>query len=394
LIPAHKRQVAFILNKVTDIVISPSSLVSLHVQVHNQLRQHILSEHWPNGTRIPSESELVEHLRVSRSTIRLALQQAEIEGLIERIAGRGTFVVYKPTTDHGNRVIAFVTCDFDSEGQLIVLNSIESEAKARGYQVVFSKAQSRQEELNILNTFQEKNAGIVLWSNMSDLSQSDGLVYRQFRIPIVLMDRTIEGFTCDCVTSDNYGGASTLLQHLIELGHRDIALVSHNMMEISSVRDRYRAYKDVLRDNGLTPVAPWIVGLPGKEMGFRRTLRASIDTQSLEIQQIKDQMLNAHPRPTAIFAINDLLAILTMRTMKLLNLAVPEAISIAGFDDLDLAAHLDVPLTTVAQDAYLLGKTAAQILIDRIEGHAGPVNYQVIPTQMRIRSSTALPVRA
>src|SRR5436190_17185710 len=87
------------MNKVADIVISHGSVVSLHAQLHNQLRQVILSGRWPHGSRIPSETQLAEYLKLSRSTVRLALQRAEIEGLIERTAGRGTFVAYIPSKE-------------------------------------------------------------------------------------------------------------------------------------------------------------------------------------------------------------------------------------------------------------------------------------------------------
>lgn len=382
------------MNKATDIVISQDSLVSLHVQLHNQLRQQILAGYWPNGMRIPSENQFAEHLGLSRGTVRLALQQAEVEGLIERIAGRGAFVVYNPSKEREDRLIAYVTCDFDSELQLLILNGLEGEAKARGYQVVFSKPRNRQEEIDILQGLQKKDAGVALWPNGSDTAQQNARIYEQLRIPIVLLDRKIHGFECDCVTSDNYGGAQALMQHLVELGHQHIVALSHHGMELSSVNDRYRAYQNVLEANGLTPKEAWLIGQPGKEMSFRRALRSSVDNKSLELQQIKEYMLTAQPRPTAIFAVNDLLAILAMRAMKLLGLSIPDTISIAGFDDTDLAAHLDVPLTTVAQDPFTIGKKAAEMLIDRIEGHAGPVNHQTVPTQLRIRSSTALPVRA
>jgi DNA-binding LacI/PurR family transcriptional regulator len=385
--------VILIVNNVSDFVIFHNSLVSLHVQVHNQLRQFILSGQWPYGSRLPSESDFVEYLRVSRTTIRLALQQVEVEGLIERIAGRGAFVIYQADKEHINRVIAFVTSDFDSENQLLALSGIESAAKLRGYQVVFTKARSREEEVDILNSMQEKDSGVVLWSNGSDISRIDKATYQRFRMRIVLLDRTIDGFECDCVTSDNYGGATALLQHMVELGHQHIVFLSHPMVLLSTVKDRYRAYQDVLQANGLTLSEPWVIGPPGKELSFRRALRASVDNHSLELQQIKEYMFSKQPRPTAIFAINDLMAVMTMRAMKLLSVMVPDMVSVAGFDDADLAAHLDVPLTTVAQDSYMLGKTAAQRLIDRIEGYSGPISNQIIPTQLRIRRSTALAVR-
>jgi GntR family transcriptional regulator of arabinose operon len=384
------------MNKVTDVVISHNSVVSLHVQLHNQLRQLILSGRWPHATRIPSESQFAEHLNVSRSTVRLALQQAEIEGLIERIAGRGTFVAYLSTKERESRLIAFVTCGFDAENHLLILNGAENEVKVHGYQIVFSNAQNHQEEIDALKRMKEEDvAGVLLWPNVngSRSQQQNASIYQQFHLPIVTMDRKINGFDCDCVTSDNYGGAQALMRHLVELGHQRVVFLSHYEMDLLPVMERYQAYREVLQEAGLTPADPWFIGQPGKEIGASYALRSSVDPKSPELQQIKDCMLNAQPCPTAIFALNDYLGVLATRAMKLLDLRVPDAVSIAGFDDTDLAVHLEVPLTTVAQDSFTIGKRAAQLLIDRIEGYSGPTGCETIPTQLRIRSSTSVPVR-
>src|SRR5262249_52947512 len=142
-----------------------------------------------------------------------------------------------------------------------------------------------------------------------------------------------------------------LMQYLIEQGHEHIIFLSHHEMELLPVMERYRAYQDAMRQAGLIPAAPWIIGQPGNEIGSSYMLRTSLNGKRVEFQQLKNYMLNAQPRPTAIFAINDYVAIIAMRAMKLLNLAVPDAVSIAGFDDTELAAHLEVPMTTVAQDS-------------------------------------------
>jgi DNA-binding LacI/PurR family transcriptional regulator len=78
--------------------------------------------------------------------------------------------------------------------------------------------------------------------------------------------------------------------------------------------------------------------------------------------------------------------------IKQIGLRVPDEISIAGFDDIDLAAHLEVPLTTVAQDFFMIGKRAMQLLIDRLDGYAGATCCEVIPTQLRTRHSTSVPL--
>ena len=87
--------------------------------------------------------------------------------------------------------------------------------------------------------------------------------------------------------------------------------------------------------------------------------------------------------------LNDWLALLSMQAMKQLGVKVPDAISIAGFDDIDLAVHLEVPLTTVAQDPFQIGKRAAQVLLDRLENNTQSARLEIIPTELRIRSSTA-----
>lgn len=384
------------MNKVTDVVISHNSVISLHVQLHNQLRQLIVSGRWPNATRIPSETQFAEHLNVSRTTVRLALQQAEIEGLIERIAGRGTFVAYHPVKERESRLIAFVTCGFDAQSHLLMLTGAENRIKASGYQISLNNVQNYQEEIDLLlRLHTEDIAGILLWPNAhaSRSYQQHAARYQQIQLPMVLMDRQIHNMSCDYVTSENYTGAQALMRHLLDLGHEHIVYLSHHEMELLPVQERYRAYRDVLTEAKLTPADPWLIGRAGSEIGASDALRASVDPKSPELQQIKDFYQNAKPRPTAIFAMNDYVAILATRAMKLLNLRVPDDVSVAGFDDIDMAVHLEVPLTTVAQDPFMIGNRAAQLLIDRLEGASGSVQCEIIPTQLRIRSSTSVPVR-
>ena len=95
-----------------QIKVSHTSVIPLYEQLHNQLRQFILSGHWPPESRIPSETELQRQLSISRSTIRQAFRDAEIEGLIERVPGRGTFVALPHSRSSVSRLIAFVVCDF------------------------------------------------------------------------------------------------------------------------------------------------------------------------------------------------------------------------------------------------------------------------------------------
>jgi DNA-binding LacI/PurR family transcriptional regulator len=277
---------------------------------------------------------------------------------------------------------------------LLMLHGAESEARAREYNIILSHVESQQEEIDTLRRLHQENiAGVLIWPD-AHASKPDPInqqIYQEITLPMVVMDRMIYGVDCDCVTSDHYAGARELMQYLVELGHKHIAFVTHQQQDLLAVKERYSAYATVLRENGLSSVDPWTIGQPGVEIRANYALRSSIGFTSPELQQLKDYMLAADPRPTAIFALNDYMALMTIQAMKLLNLSIPDTISIAGFDDIDLAAHLEVPLTTVAQDPFMIGKRAARQLFDRLEGYSGPSIRENIPVQLRIRHSTAVP---
>jgi GntR family transcriptional regulator, arabinose operon transcriptional repressor len=380
------------MSKVNDIQLHHDSFVSLHVQLHNQLRQLIVSGRWSKGTLIPSETQFSNQLKISRSTVRLALQQIELEGLIERRPGKGTFIIYQPSQESQKKLVAFVTNDFTNAESVNLLSGAENEIRKAGYHITFNNVQNSQEELALLTSFQEQDvAGVLIWPNADYPNGLEAHVksYHAIELPIVFLDRNIAGVDHDCVTSDNYGGASDAMRHLIELGHKQIVFLSHTKMDILPVMERYRAYQDAMWKVGLSPQEPWLIG-HDQEINRHRALVASTDSNNIEFQQIKNYLLNSSPRPTAILALNDYVAILVMRVAKFLKMRLPEEISIVGFDDIDLAAHLETPLTTVAQDSFGIGKRAAQLLIDRLDGYAKESVCEYIPTQLRVRSSTSV----
>jgi GntR family transcriptional regulator of arabinose operon len=384
------------MNSVFDIKVSPRSFVSLHVQIQNQLRQLITSGQWPHSSQLPSEKEFVHHLKVSRSTVRLALQRVEIEGLIQRFPGRGTFVVYQASQVHAHPLVALVAAPFDSDGLLWVLNGAEGEGRARGYQIILKVVQSQDDELGILQGLKKQNvAGVLIWPR-AEAARSNPhtpTTYGALGLPIVAIDRQIYGIGCDFVTSDHYAGASALMQHLIELGHQNIVFFSHDKTHLFAVQERYRAYCDVLQSNGFQVHDPWLTSnYLDTKLNGNEALRLSSSLNDPEVQRLKDYLQTSQPRPTAIFALSDNVAIMAMSALKILDIRVPNDMSVVGFDDIDLAGHLEVPLTTVAQDYFMLGKQAASRLFDRLEGYSGSSVCEVIPTQLRIRASTSVPL--
>lgn len=376
-----------------EITVARDSTIPLHMQLLNQLRHLILSGQWSPGSRLPSETELQRQLKISRSTIRQALNNAEAEGLIERVPGKGTFVARSPTSNLNNHLIGYITFDFLSDFQRQLLSGAESVARAKGYRILFCNSNRDVTEENRLldQLLEDRVGGILIWPAL-DNNPSRHLfrLANQSLIPLVLMDRTLRGLVCDYVISDNYTGAYAVTEHLAGLGHRRIAFLSRPILQLLPIAERLRGYREALQNAGLTPLEPWLVGTADREMGTGYALRSYNAASSQEIEQIA-RYLKDPQRPTAIFAMNDLMAMQALKAANLAGLRVPDDLSLAGFDDMDVVSHLEVPLTTVAQDTFALGRRAAELLIERIEGFSGPPRREVLPTRLRVRASTGPP---
>lgn len=367
------------------------STTPLHIQLLDQLRHLILSGAWPPGSRIPSEARFQQDLGISRSTVRQALNQAEHEGLIERVPGKGTFVAQTAVWRRGTHLIGYITFDFLTDFQRQLLRGAERAARAKGYRLLFCNSnQDVAEENRLLDQLLADGVrGLLIWPAL-DNNPSRRLfsLAREGVVPIVCMDRILPGMACDHVSSDNYRGAYAAVSHLIELGHEHIVFLSRPILQLEPVAERLRGYRDALRNAGLYPYEPWLVGAADQEVATSYVLQSYKQADNREIAALV-RRLQEPGRPTAIFAINDLMATLAYKAALLAGLDIPEDLSLVGFDDMDIVAHFQVPLTTVAQDTFAMGYRAAEMLIERVEGYQGPPRHELLPTQLRVRASTA-----
>jgi GntR family transcriptional regulator of arabinose operon len=379
---------------VEEIKLVHEGVIPLHSQLLNQLRHLILSGQWGPGTRMPSEPELQRQLNISRSTIRKALSNAETEGLITRVPGKGTFVAPLSPNRQGSHLLGYVTDDCHGGLQSQVFLGVERAAAAQGFRVIFVNSDGdvgKENRLLDQLMLEDRVAGILVWAALRE--EPSGRLFQLAQrgtIPIVAVDRTFEGLDCDFVTSQNHVGARAAVQHLLDLGHQRIAFLSRPILRLTTVAARVQGYQDALRDAGLMPWEPWLVGRANQELNMSAIIEGGQDAHNQDIAEITER-LTAGPRPTAIFAVNDFMAIRAMKAARLLGLQVPEDLSLVGFDDIPLITSLlDVPLTTIAQDALTLGKRATELLIERIQGYSGAARQESLPTELRVRSSTAL----
>lgn len=186
---------------------------------------------------------------------------------------------------------------------------------------------------------------------------------------IIFLDRCPLQWEGDLVEADNRGGAQQAGHHLVELGHRRMAAIT-GPLHLTNAAERLAGFRDSLEEAGIT-LAPQFV----------QEARFTADSGHTAAMRLL-QML---PRPTAIFASNDLLAAGVLSAARQLKLRCPEDLSVVGFDNLDVTEHTAPPLTTVHQSGYQMGAVGCTLLLNRTKQRDKPVERITLPTELRIR---------
>jgi LacI family transcriptional regulator len=368
--------------------ISKDSPIPLHTQLLNELRHAILSGKLKPHEQLPGEYALVTELNISRSTIQRAWQTALDENLIYRIPAKGTFVAELPSAATTPKIIGCIVPEFRYSFDGSLFGGAEEILRAKGYRLLFAQSERRISEENrlIRSMCEEGAAGILLWP-ASEITRDRYVYDPECSIPMVLLDRPVLGVELPCVTSQNYDGARQAMQHLLSLGHHRIAFAAWPPLDLLPVAERGRAYRDAMESAGLIPLPFITLGEPVEAVNYRRYVQ-----EAHEDVAILADVLRQPDRPTAIFAMNDIVATLVLRAVGEIGLKVPDDLSLVGFDNHPELAERVVPmLTTVAQDTWLLAREAARRLLILLDGEPARATFILIPTQLVIRDSTAVP---
>ncbi len=265
------------------------------------------------------------------------------------------------------RTIALIVSDISNPFFTVIVRGVEDLAQRNGYTVVVGNSdESVEKERQYVASLISKRIDGLLITPAGNGSRRILEALGRRGSPFVLIDRDVEGVTADSVTGDNVAGAKLLTQHLIELGHRRIGFIN-GRRELSTSRDRQRGFEMALRERGIE-LNPVLIG----DNAHRRD----------EAYRVAHQLLELPPeeRPTALIAGNNVLVIGVIEALRSAGLAVPEAMAVVCFDDLELASALDPFLTVVAQPVRSFGTIAAQFLLERLNGEADVQPRRVVLT--------------
>ena len=267
--------------------------------------------------------------------------------------------------------LALVVTDITNPFFTLIARSVEDTARAAGFSVIFcntDESEAKQDEyVNIL--LQKQVDGILLVPARSRLHSVKFI--QAHGASVVLLDRRVPGAATATVLADSEGGAYQLTQLLVKLGHQRIAILT-GPEGVSTAEDRVAGYQKALAEAGFRQAA----GL----------VHYGDFNQSSGYEMVR-QALAAQPRPTAIFAANNFIAIGVLKALQDIGLRVPEDMAVVAFDDLPPTLVTFPFLTVAAQPAYEMGKTATNLLLAQLGGSKSHEEI-VLPVEIILRKSS------
>jgi len=251
-----------------------------------------------------------------------------------------------------------------------VLRGVESASNIHGYGLLLNVPRMEQTRISYAHLYEQSKAdGVIILAPPSDDEGIKRLVER--KTPAVLIGGFVEGLSS--VRVNNVDSAFSVVEHLISLGHRRIAMVNGIMSGIDA-QERFRGYQLALAKHGIE-MDDGLVGYGeyDQEKGFEVTMK----------------LFSNRPQPTAMFCANDLMALGAVKAIREYGYDCPEDVSVVGFDDMEAAAYFHPPLTTVRQPLFDIGREATTILINQIEKKVTEPQTVILKSELIIRGSTA-----
>jgi LacI family transcriptional regulator len=197
------------------------------------------------------------------------------------------------------------------------------------------------------------------------------------RVPYVVTYTSGRTGAHTCIGFDNHASAVRITRHLLDLGHRNFGMIAHNAQENDRIQQRIEGICDTLAREGIAIRPQHLVQVDSRHIASGR-------------EGMRRILADGELRPTALICTNDYIATGAMIEAKVLDLVIPRDLSIVGFDDIDLSAHLDPALTTIRVPSRRMGEEIAAYIITRLEtGSADPP--PLLEAELVVRGSTAPP---
>jgi LacI family transcriptional regulator len=269
--------------------------------------------------------------------------------------------------------IALIVPDVANPFFTLIVRGAEDVARRADYRIILCDTRSDLElERDVIEELIAHRVEGIVIAPVSDRSRPQLERLSRFGVPFVLVDRTLPGVDCDAVLGDSTVGARRLVEHLISLGHRRIGFIVESD-DVSTARDRRAGYDAALAAAGIALDPALIVTTTADPDGGAGGMK---------------RLLELEDRPTAVFTVNNLVALGAIEAVREAALEVPDDIALVCFDDIEYASRLHPFLTVMEQPAETFGTLGTQLLLERIERRGSERRRLVVlPAEFVVRAS-------
>lgn len=295
----------------------------------------------------------------------------------ERVMNAVAKLDYRPNllarslrSQHSN-TIGLIVSDIRNPFFTSISRAVEDTAYEQGYSLLLCNTDENPEKETIyLNLMHDGNVAGVIFSPTRQTASH--FAASAFSFPMVIVDRSVGDADVDAVLLDNVDAAYRLTTHLIENGFQHIGALCGDMS--TTGRERYKGYEKALQAHNLSSSTEHV-----------KFMQPRIETGYIAMMK----MLVSSNRPDAILATNSLLAAGALQAIRECNLAIPDDIALVTFDETTWAALVQPAITLIAQPTYEIGKTAAELLLQRVAEPMRSTRQVILKGQMVVRGSSA-----
>ena len=357
----------------------------LHRTIYEALLLAIRNGTYSDGDRLPSEAELCKRFNASRITVAKAIQSLQLEGMVVRRPGSGSYVQALPgaaSYQFGLLIPELGSTEIFEP----ICQGIMRSPQAKSHSLIWgytSRDDSDRQDtaLALCRQFIEQKVSGVFFAPLEYVDNKDLVNHRvvaelrQAGIPIVLLDRCYLMYpmrsNLDRVGIDNHRASFMVTQHLWDRGARRILFLARKR-SANTIMERVSGYYSALREAGAEYTGRAVYGDSGDEDFVRHLLQ----TEKVD----------------GVVCGNDLTAARLMRTLIGMSIQVPEQVRLVSFDDVNYAKFLPVPLTTIHQNCDKIGESAIELMLERI-AHPGRPGIDIqVPFELVVRESCGQPV--
>jgi LacI family transcriptional regulator len=360
------------------------------------LEERIQTGEYPHGQRLPTERDLAEEFKVSRTTVRMVLVELGRKNLVVRANGcrplvRGDLAVVRTgDTATTRRSLGLqVSGDPTDIGGALTARGLHHALDSNTFRLVVANPvgttmpECIQSEAQLLGRMSEDAdlVGVILWYLGGSTNVPTLRKLRAAKLPMVFIDRLPPpGFEADYVGVNNKRAAAEMVRHLLSCGHRRIAFIT-NTDPASTVAERLAGYHQALKAAGVTYRQEQVMAssyFPASAEGIDQSANAVVE-----------RLLAQPDAPTALFAVNDHAAVLLVEALQAHGIRVPQDIAVAGFDDIEWCQPGKPFLTTIRQPFERMGEEAARLMLERLEPGTKPsYRHVLLDATLVVRDST------